>query len=121
MCGPITVGTDELPKPAKETSLKNLVKAAISAAVLTLAVQGPSVAMDSMKGSMMMKPSCAAGDPVVGVNTDKMRYMSHDQMKMKMAGMSDSQMHAMMMKNHVKMMCKSKAMAMGAKMMPSKM
>jgi len=77
--------------------------------------------MDSMQGSMMMKPSCSAGDPVVGVNTMKMMYMSHDQMKMKMAGMSDSQAHAMMMKNHVKLMCKSKAMAMGAKMKPAKM
>jgi hypothetical protein len=100
--------------------LKISLAAALFAAILTVAVHGTGVAMDAMQGSMM-KPSCMAGDPVVGVNTMKMTYMSHDQMKMKMAGMSDSQMHAMMMKNHVKLMCKSKAMAMGAKMMPSKM
>jgi hypothetical protein len=43
--------------------------------------------------------------------------MTHDQMKAKMAGMSQSQMHDMMMKNHVKMMCASQAKAMGGKMM----
>jgi hypothetical protein len=74
-------------------------------------------AMDSMHSSMMMMPSCASGDPVVGMNMMKKMYMTHDQMKMKMAGMSDSQMHAMMMKNHVKMVCMSKAKAMGARMM----
>ncbi len=78
-------------------------------------------AMDSMHSSMMMKPTCAAGDPVVGVNTMHKQYMTHDQMKMKMAGMSDSKMHAMMMKNHMKMMCMSDAKAMGAMKMGSKM
>ncbi len=73
---------------------------------------------DSMHASMMM-PKCAAGDPVVGVNTATKMYMTHDQMKAKMAGMSDSAMHAMMMKNHVALMCMSKAKSMGAsKMMP---
>ena len=100
--------------------MKTLVVSALSAAVLLFATAGPSLAMDSMHGSMMM-PACAAGDPVVGVNTMKMMYMSHDEMKMKTAGMSASQKSAMMMKNHMKMMCKSKAMSMGAKMMPSKM
>ncbi len=79
----------------------------------------PAGAMDSMHSSMMMT-KCATGDPDVGLNTMTKKYMSHDQMKMKVAGMSDSQMHAMMMKNHVKMMCKSKADAMGGTMMMSK-
>lgn len=76
--------------------------------------------MDAMHGSMMM-PTCAAGDPVVGVNTKTHMYMSHDQMKMKMSGMSDAQKHQMMMQNNMKMMCKSKATSMGAKMMSNKM
>jgi hypothetical protein len=97
-------------------------RATISAAfvALTLTFSVPAGAMDSMQSSMMM-PKCATGDPVVGVNTMTKKYMTHDQMKMKMAGMSDSQMHAMMMKHHVKMMCKSNADAMGGTMMKSKM
>ena len=67
----------------------------------------------------MMKPSCKSGDPVVGMNTQTKMYMTHDQMKAKMAGMSKDQMHAAMQKNHVKLMCKSQADAMGAKMMGS--
>ncbi len=93
-------------------------KAIISAGFVAvlLAVSLPVGAMDSMQSSMMM-PKCATGDPVVGVNMMTKKYMTYDQMKMKMAGMSDSQMHAMMMKNQVKMMCKSKANAMGGTMM----
>ena len=66
---------------------------------------------------MMTMPKCAAGDPVVAVNTDTKMYMSQDEMKKKTAGMSQSDMQAMMAKNHMKMMCKSQADAMGAKMM----
>ena len=92
--------------------------ALIFAGALVLATQ-PAFA-DSMHGSMM-KPTCATGDPVVGVNTSTKMYMTHDQMKAKMSGMSHDQIHAMMMKHHVKMMCKSQADAMGAKMMSGHM
>ncbi len=94
------------------------------ASLLFLSAAGAGFAMDSMHmsggmhGSMM--PTCMAGDPVVGVNTKTKMYMSKSQMKMKMAGMSMSAQHAMLMKNHVAMMCKSKADAMGGKMMMSK-
>jgi hypothetical protein len=96
--------------------MRAIISAGFVAAMLTFSL--PAGAMDSMHSSMMMK--CATGDPVVGLNTMTKKYMSDDQMKMKTAGMSDSQMHAMMMKNHVKMMCKSKADAMGGTMMMSK-
>jgi hypothetical protein len=78
---------------------------------------------DSMQSSSMMMatPKCAAGDPVVGMNTMTKMYMTHDQMKAKMAGMSQSQMQAAMAKNHVKMMCQSQAKAMGGKMMAKPM
>ncbi len=89
-----------------------------------LAIAGQSAgamgAMNGMHGSMAM-PTCAAGDPVVGTNMMTKMYVTHDQMKAKMAGMSDSKMHMMMAKHHVKLMCMSKAKAMGAKMMSSKM
>ena len=99
--------------------MKTLVYSAF--AVCLLLVSGQTAgAMDKMHGSMMM-PACAAGDPVVGVNMMNHMYLTHDQMKMKMAGMSESKQMAMMKQNHVKMMCMSKAKAMGAKMMSSKM
>jgi hypothetical protein len=84
-------------------------------AIFALASQS-SQAMDSMHSSIVM-PTCANGDQVVGMNTMSKIYMTHDQMKMKMAGMSDSQMSAMMKKNRVKMVCMSKAKATGARMM----
>jgi hypothetical protein len=43
--------------------------------------------------------------------------MTKDQMKAKSAGMTPAQIHDMMTKNHVTMMCTSKATAMGAKPM----
>jgi len=96
--------------------MKAFVLGAFALALLAFSGQ-PVRAMDSMQSSMMMMPTCASGDPVVGMNMMSKMYMTHDQMKMKMAGMSDSQMHAMMMKNHVKMVCMSKAKMMGARMM----
>ena len=72
----------------------------------------------SMQSSTMMTmPKCASGDSVVAVNMTTKMYMTQDQMKKKTAGMSQSDMQAMMAKNHMKMMCKSQATAMGAKMM----
>ncbi len=103
--------------------MKNLVALAFAGLLLGTAFQA-GLAMDNMHGSMMhgsmMTPSCAAGDPVVGVNTKTKMYMSKSQMKAKTAGMSMSEKQSMMMKNHMKMMCKSKADAMGGKMMMSK-
>ncbi len=87
------------------------------AAAAFLASAQPSLAMDSMHTSMMkMMPTCAASDPVVGVNMKTKMYMTHAQMKAKASGMSESQIHAMMRKNDVKLMCKSQAEKMGAKM-----
>jgi hypothetical protein len=79
----------------------------------------PSMAQSSMSSSssMMMMPKCASGDTVVGVNMTTKMYMTEAQMKSKMAGMTADQKQAMMKKNNVKMMCKSQATAMGAKMM----
>ncbi len=83
----------------------------------TVLLAPPSLfAMDSMHGSMMM-PKCAVGDPVVGVNMMSKMYMTHAQMKAQMTGMSDAKIHQMMIDHHVKLMCKSKAEMMGAKMM----
>ena len=101
--------------------MKSIVAVALAAFLFSAATVAGS-AMDGMQmggmhGSMM--PSCMAGDPVVGVNTRTKVYMSKRQMKMKMAGMSMSEQHAMMRKHHVVMMCKSKADAMGGRMMVS--
>ena len=75
------------------------------------------LAQSSMSSSMTTMPKCAANDPVVGVNMTTKMYMTHSQMMAKSAGMTTAQKQAMMTKNHIKMMCKSQATAMGAKMM----
>lgn len=75
----------------------------------------PTIAQGSMSSSMPAMPKCAAGDPVVGVNMTTKMYMTQSQMMAKSSGMTQSQKQAMMAKNHVKMMCKSQADAMGAK------
>ncbi len=95
------------------------ISAIIYAAVLVALTGQAGFAMNSMSsmhGSMMM-PKCASGDTVVGVNMNSKMYMTHAQMEKKMSGMSKDKMHMMMMKNHMQVMCKSKADAMGAKMM----
>ncbi|HEY6449444.1 MAG TPA: hypothetical protein VIX60_02030 [Candidatus Cybelea sp.] len=80
----------------------------------------PSLAQSSMSSSMSSAmPHCSANDPVVGVNMNTKMYMTRSQMMAKSAGMTSAQKQAMMAKNHVKMMCKSQATAMGAKMMTS--
>jgi hypothetical protein len=68
-----------------------------------------------MSSSMAM-PKCASGDSVVGVNMTTKIYMTQTQMQAKSAGMTAAQKQAMMKKNNVKLMCKSQATAMGAKM-----
>ena len=81
------------------------------------AMSGNAMSGDSAGNHAMTKPTCPANDPVVGVNTATKTYMTHDQMKAKMAGMTPDQMHASMAKNNVKLMCQSAATAMGAKPM----
>ena len=82
----------------------------------TVRAQTGSMQSGAMSSSMAM-PKCASGDSVVGVNTQTKMYMTQSQMQAKSAGMTASQKAAMMQKNHVKMMCKSQATAMGAKPM----
>jgi hypothetical protein len=96
--------------------LKYFAATLLFAAGAFVATAQPTFAADSMQSSMTM-PKCASSDSIVGVNMTTKMYMTQAQMKMKMAGMSQSQMHATMTKNNIKMMCKSKADAMGAKMM----
>lgn len=84
---------------------------ALAGLILTANV---ALAQSSMMSSM---PKCAAGDSVVGVNTSTKMYMTGPQMKAASANMTPEQKQAMMQKNHVKMMCKSAATAMGAKPM----
>lgn len=82
----------------------------------------PSLAQSSMSSAMSSSamPHCAANDPVVGVNMSTKMYMTKTQMMAKASGMTAAQKQAMMAKNHIKMMCKSQATAMGAKMMTTK-
>ena len=90
----------------------------IAMSMLFVSVQ-PSQAQTNMATSspMMTMPKCASADPVVGVNMMTKMYMTQSQMKSKMSGMSATEQEAMMKKHDVKMMCKSQADAMGAKMM----
>lgn len=98
--------------------MKSLKSFALASVLLALACR-PTLA-DSMH-PMMMMPTCAAGDPVVGVNTQTKMYMSKSQMKAKSMGMTMAEKQTMMKKNHMMMMCKSKADAMGGKMMMKSM
>ena len=77
----------------------------------------PSLAQGTMSSSMSSTPKCSTSDPIVGVNMDTKMYMTKSQMMAKSAGMTPAQKQAMMAKNHVKMMCKSQATALGAKEM----
>ncbi|MGB8910015.1 MAG: hypothetical protein WCC84_14815 [Candidatus Cybelea sp.] len=96
-------------------------KTIIAGLVLGMAVlvgsTQPILAQGTMSSSMSSMPKCSASDPVVGVNTSTKMYMTKSQMMAKSAGMTPAQKQAMMAKNHVKMMCKSQATAMGAKEM----
>ncbi|MFZ0031654.1 MAG: hypothetical protein WAK84_07270 [Candidatus Cybelea sp.] len=89
---------------------------ALAMAVLMGSTQ-PSLAQGTMSSSMSSTPKCSASDPVVGMNMSTKMYMTKSQMMAKSAGMTPDQKQAMMAKNHVKMMCKSQATAMGAKEM----
>lgn len=97
-----------------------------SLAVLIVMLAGtalPGSALSkSMHSSMMASaPKCATGDAIVGVNMMSKTYMTHAQMKAAAKGMTDAQVHSMMSKNHMKMMCQSTATHMGAKMSKPKM
>lgn len=85
-------------------------------AAVALAVAGQPAQAQSMHGSMAM-PACGGGDAVVGMNTTTRVYMTHDQMKARTAGMSDGQVHAMMTNDHIRLVCMSRAKAMGGRMM----
>ncbi len=90
----------------------------IFACLLLTTISTTAQTMQSSGGSMMQKPQCKTGDPVVAVNTQKKMYMTADQVKAKMSGMSQEQKQMAMQKKHVKWMCKSDADAMGAKPAP---
>jgi hypothetical protein len=97
--------------------------AALTFAAL-IAASLPASAMDSMQGSMKA-PACAAGDPAVMVDTKNKTYtMAAEHGKMAQAH-GDAMMHKddsmksksdSMASDHMSMMCKSKADAMGAEM-----
>ena len=89
--------------------------ALVLAAGMFLASAMPGLAQSSSSSMMSAMPKCASGDSVVGVNMTTKMYMTTTQMKAKSAGMTPAQKQAMMAKNHVKMMCKSDAVKMGAK------
>ncbi|MEO7203254.1 MAG: hypothetical protein ABIZ82_11750 [Candidatus Tumulicola sp.] len=99
--------------------MKNIVAGLLVATSMFLVSMQPAHAQSSMSSSssMMAMPTCPSPDSVVGVNMTSKMYMTTAQMKTKMAGMTMAQKEAAMKKNNVKMMCKSKATAMGAKMM----
>ncbi len=95
----------------------NRIVTALALATLVVGVGQAASAMDSMHGSMAMS-KCAAGDPVVMMNTKTKTYMMADKMHMKMMHMDNGMMDKdTMMKKHMTMMCKSKASSMGAHMM----
>lgn len=81
---------------------------------LLLLTAAPSVAMSHMHGSGML-PKCAKGDPVVVVHTQTKMYT--------MAKSSDmsSSMRSTMVQHHERLMCRSKARAMGDSMMSKSM
>lgn len=96
--------------------MKIIAICALGLAMLAGSAQ-PSLAQGTMSSSMSSMPKCSSSDPVVGVNMNTKMYMTKAQMMAKTAGMTADQKQAMMAKNHVKMMCKSQATAMGAKPM----
>jgi hypothetical protein len=104
----------------RENKLKTITAGLLMATSMFFVTMQPGYAQSSMSssGSMMSSmPKCASGDSVVGVNMTTKMYMTQSEMKSKMAGMTTAQKEAAMKKNNVKMMCKSQATAMGAKMM----
>ena len=63
----------------------------------------------------MAMPTCKAGDPVVGVSMVTKKYMTAEQMKAKLGSIPAEQKQAIIKNQKIKMMCKSDALAMGAK------
>jgi hypothetical protein len=68
---------------------------------------------DAMSGMTM--PTCKEGDPVVGVSMVTKMYMTADQMKAKFGGLPPAQKQGIIKNQKIKLMCKSEALAMGAK------
>ncbi|MBV9719832.1 MAG: hypothetical protein JOZ77_10965 [Candidatus Eremiobacteraeota bacterium] len=99
--------------------MKSITAGLVLGIAMLMGAMQPALAQSSMSSSMMAMPHCAANDPVVGVNMNTKMYMTRAQMMAKSSGMTPAQKQAMMAKNHVKLMCKSQATAMGAKMMAS--
>jgi len=85
----------------------------ISALILSL-VQ--SVHAQSTSSSMAM-PACGASDPVVAMNMKTKMYRTQAQIQQKYPNESPEKMTAMMKAHNAQWMCKSKADAMGGKMM----
>ena len=104
--------------------MKRLAAVAVLGMAMLVGSVPPALAQSTMSSSMSSSmgsmPHCGANDPVVGVNMNTKMYMTKSQMMAKTSGMTAEQKQAMMAKNHVKMMCKSQATAMGAKMMAAK-
>lgn len=100
--------------------MKTVITGIVLGMAMVMASIQPGFAQGSMSSSMSSAmPHCGANDPVVGVNMNTKMYMTKAQMMAKTSGMTAAQKQAMMAKNHVKLMCKSQATAMGAKMMSS--
>lgn len=95
--------------------MKSIAPALVLAVGVVLASTLTAGAQSSMMSSSSMMPTCASGDSVVGVNMNTKMYMTQAQMQAKSSGMTMAQKKAMMSQNHVKMMCKSAAVKMGAK------
>jgi hypothetical protein len=105
---------------SRRSKLKTIAMGMLFAMGMLMGGIAPGLAQSSMSSSMSAAmPHCAANDPVVGVNMNTKMYMTKSQMMAKTSGMTAAQKQAMMAKNHMKMMCKSQATAMGAKMMSS--
>jgi len=99
----------------------NRILAALIFTVLVVGNVQSAFAMDSMHGSMAM-PKCAAGDPVVMMNTQTKAYTMADKEHMAMMHMDSGMMDKnTMTQKHMTMMCKSKAAAMGGQMMKGSM
>ncbi len=101
-------------RPKAGRALTAIALAPLATALLAFPWQSASAAESTI--GFPLSPKCAHGDAPVGVNMVSKRYLTRHQMRIKTTGMSDAQILTMMMKNHVKTMCLSKAKAMGATM-----
>jgi hypothetical protein len=89
------------------------------ASALIVSLSQP-VHAQSTGGSATM-PSCSSGDPVVAMNMKTKMYRTEAQLKTKYPNSTPEQMSTMMKAHDAQWMCKSKADAMGGKMMSGSM